>query len=244
MSVAFSAVVLYIIFVPGFIFRRAYLSIPFSRKYAVSSPFDDIAAIILAIILQAAMCGMAQRLSPYRIDFAVLGELIVGTKSDLVQSSAFSNIQEHLGTIAAYNFSLWAVAGLLGCGFRLIVLNLRLDTLPLFRFLRFSNIWYYFFTGRQWALREGEDFDLVWLDALAQVGQSTTLYSGRLHSYFLAPDGGLDSICLSDAQRWPPHNPGASTGTTPVLIPGQGFVIKYSQILNLNITFYRITAES
>ncbi len=63
MSVAFSAVALFLIFVPGFLLRRVYLSYPFSRRYAVSSRFDEIAAIVLAIILQLGMCGIVKRIS-------------------------------------------------------------------------------------------------------------------------------------------------------------------------------------
>jgi hypothetical protein len=125
------------------------------------------------------------------------------------------------------------VAAVLGFMARWLVVKLDLDLR--FRVLRFSNDWYYLLTGRQWFLEQGTDFDFVWLDLLVETGGSTILYSGRLHSYFLAPDGGLDSICLADAQKWM-----AAGALAPISIPGQGFIMKYSETVNLNIVFMKL----
>jgi hypothetical protein len=236
MSVAFSAVLIFLIFVPGFILRRVYLSYPFSRKYAISSPFDDIAAIVLAIVLQAAMCGLVTLVSSYRVDLPLLGALIIGTHSDALQSFALRDVQNHLGAITAYNLSLWAIAGAAGFLARGVVLKFELDRK--FTFLRFNNDWYYLLMGREWGLKEGADFDLVWIDALVKAGTSQVIYSGTLHSFFLAKDGGLDSICITDAQKW--MTPGAFA---PITIPGQGFVIKYSEVLNVNVVFYQLRED-
>jgi hypothetical protein len=233
MSIVFSAVVLFLIFLPGFILRRVYLSYPFSRRYSVSSPFDDTLAIVLAVILHAAMCGAVVALTRYRIDFSLLAALIVGTHSDDLQTAAFLNLQSHLSAIAVYNLALWAIAAFLGGGIRRLVIKFELDLR--FLFLRFSNDWYYLLTGREWGLKQGSDFDLVWLDALVEAAGQAIIYSGRLRSFFLARDGGLDSICISEAQKW--TSPGA---LAPIPIPGQGFIIKYSDTLNLNIVFYRL----
>ncbi len=118
-----------------------------------------------------------------------------------------------------------------------MVLKLEFDRR--FAFLRFSNDWYYLLTGREWGLKRGADFDLVWLDALVEGGAGAVIYSGRLHSFYLARDGGLESLCITEAQKW--MIPGAFA---PLTIPGQGFVIKYSEVLNLNIVFYQLSAVS
>jgi hypothetical protein len=232
-SVAFSAVVLLLIFLPGFILRRVYLSYPFSRKYSVSSPFDDVPAILIALVLQGVMIIVIGHYWHYEIDYKALGVFLVGAHLDQAQFDAFANIRDHFIAIAEYNLVLWAVAAVLGFMARWLVVKLDLDLR--FRVLRFSNDWYYLLTGRQWFLEQGTDFDFVWLDLLVETGGSTILYSGRLHSYFLAPDGGLDSICLADAQKWM-----AAGALAPISIPGQGFIMKYSETVNLNIVFMKL----
>jgi hypothetical protein len=235
MSLALAAVVLLAVFAPGVIFRRAYLSGPFSRKFASLSMSDEVAySAIPAIALQLIALALVQAQDSYGVDFRILGVFILGTQEVTVQAAAFANLQQNLWPIAAYNLILWAISWLAGLGARYFVISNEWDRrVPV---LRFTNEWYYLLTGRQWGLKDGRDFDVVWVDALVEVGDGSLIYSGMLNSYFLARDGGLDSICLDYAQKW--RDPIAKE-LKPILIPGRGLLIKYSEILNLNISFYR-----
>jgi hypothetical protein len=100
---------------------------------------------------------------------------------------------------------------------------------------RFNNDWYYLLTGRQWEFCGGRDFDVIWVDALVKSSPTPVLYSGVLDPYFLSRDGGMDSVCLSYARRWVDPHPRKS-----VPIPGESLVLKYLELLNLNVSFYRL----
>lgn len=231
MSLAFSTAVLLLVFIPGVILRRSYLSEPFSKTYVRSSFSDEVGfAVFPALILQVLMILAVECFSSYRIDFKTLGVLTVGAHDEHAQTIAFENLQHHLGAIAAYNIILWTASAALGHLARWIVITSELDIrYPL---LRFDNEWYYFLTGREWRLRSGVDYDVVWLDALVSTGSMNVLYSSIFQSFQMSSEGSLNSICLSQAEKRIDGNEGAAP------IAGQGFIVKYDEILNLNVSFY------
>src|SRR2546422_204842 len=101
MSLAFAAVVLFVLVAPGVIARRTYLSHPFAKRFAATTPTDEVVwAIIPAIVLHLFAIWCVQALG-YRINFAVLGHLLVGAKEDSALEAAFLDLQEHIGDIAA-----------------------------------------------------------------------------------------------------------------------------------------------
>jgi hypothetical protein len=233
-SFAFAAVILFLLFAPGIVFRRAYLSYPLSRRYAASSASDEVAyAAVPAVVLQFLMVELIQHWSSYRVDFASLGVLLIGAHGEEAQAKAFRQLGDQLAPIASFNFALWGVAAVSGYCARVLVFAVGLDTR--WQVFRFNNDWYYLLTGRQWRLREGRDFDVIWIDALVKSSPTPVLYSGILDYYFLSRDGGMDSVCLSHARRWVEPHP-----RRPVPIPGQSVVLKYLELLNLNISFYRL----
>ena len=235
MNLAFSAVLLFVLSLPGVIARRVYLSYPFSKKYSISSINDEVAwSLIPALVLQYLMLKMVERKFSYTVDFQVLGSLIAGGGNGVTTEIAFENIRAHLDQIALYNGSLWIVAAAVGFLARRFVILCKLDLH--WEFLHFSNEWYYFLTGREWGLRLGVDFDIVSIDALVHDGSRTIIYSGAFDSYKLAPEGKLDYVCLQKAQRW--MGPKASA---PVAIPGKGLVIKYEDTVNLNLSFIKLS---
>ena len=236
MSLAFSTAVLLVVFVPGVILRRSYLSEPFSKIYVKSSFSDEIGfAVFPALILQVLMIIVTEALTGYRIDFRALGVLLVGAHDESAQAAAFESLRSNLGAIATYNIILWTTAAALGHLARWIVIVREWDIkYPL---LRFDNEWFYFLTGREWGLRSGTDYDLVWLDALVSTGSANVIYSGIFQSFQMSGEGSLNSICLSRAQKW------IDGRQAPVVIPGKGLILKYDEILNLNISFYFAAEE-
>lgn len=232
MNVALSASVLLILSLPGIIARRAYLSFPFAKRYAVTSIADEIAlSVIPALLLQLGMMGVVECLTPYRVNLVILGNLFTGSAQ--ATAAAFANIERRLIPIAIYNLILWSLAVSFAWVLRSAVVKYRLDLR--FRPLRFTNEWYYFLTGREWDRSPG-DIDLVMVDAFAVVGNETFIYSGRLDSYKLGRDGNLDYICLTSTRRWAGPNAFA-----PVAIPGEALVLRYETIANLNISFVKLS---
>jgi hypothetical protein len=253
MSLAFTTALLFLLAVPGIVFRLGYLSGEFSKRYVVPSPSDEVTwAIIPAVLLHALGLSLLSLFTPYRADFQTLGVLLIGAHTDSLNAAAFANLWANSGKIVAYNGFLGLVGWVMGDGARRLVIRWSLDTK--FRSLRFSNEFWYYLTGREWNLKQDRDFDIVWLDALVLTGSGALIYSGIFRKFDLR-EGRLDSICLSEAQRVPVNlalknstiDAGQSqdiAGTAGVEIPGKGLILKYENILNLNVSFYSLTPQS
>jgi hypothetical protein len=236
LSLALSAVLLLVLFLPGVIARRSYLSYPFSKKYSVSSMTDEVAlSVIPALILQFLMLEIVESTTSYRVDFQQLSAILTGG-SEVATAIAFQDLKMYVAPIAAYNIAIWSSAATIGLGLRWLVNRFELDLR--FNLLRFSNEWYYFLTGRQWRLKLNLDFDVVWVEALVNTTSGMALYSGIFDSYKLAQNGSLDYICLSEARRRMSLDAG-----TPVMIAGKGLVMKYETILNVNLLFIKLPPD-
>lgn len=109
-----------------------------------------------------------------------------------------------------------------------------------------------------------DDFDLVFIDTIVSLSEGDAVYSGVLFSYDLDKDGGLSSIQLKGAQR-KNITLGATVKRTLLhekdrgmvsayketelttltdsneyyQIPGDALIIPYSQIINMNVTYYK-----
>ena len=240
MNLVFSAALLLVIFAPGAIFRRSYLSGDFSRKYITTSPSDEAAyAILPAVFLQVVMILSVERYTHYSVDFRALGILLSGDTDHEALIRAFQDIHDYLLPIFLYNVILWLMSFTIGHIARLIVISCELDLKV--GLLKFSNDWYYLLRGREWGLRQKRDFDLIWIDALVSKGSTETLYGGTLDNFNLARDGRLDLISLRDAVKWTSQ---LNDKRKLINIPGHALVIKYSDILNINISFYRLEEKT
>lgn len=85
----------------------------------------------------------------------------------------------------------------------------------------------------------------MFVDALMETNDGTFLYDGILVDYELSRDGGLDSISLTEAQRRKladdrgHREEGNQDENDPYYsIEGHILVLKYSEIKNLNLSYY------
>ncbi|HEX9653951.1 MAG TPA: hypothetical protein VGA99_09580 [bacterium] len=244
MSLAFSAVLIFLIFVPGAILRRSYFSGRFSLKFVARSPLGEIVwAIIPGTLLHLVMIFFIQKATTQQLDFATLGYLLVGAKDDANTARAFQVLGRDLGLIAKYNLLLWAIAAIIGHGFRLMVWRYHLDLR--FNLLRFNNEWYYLLSGETKKTKPG-DVNYVWIDALVEKAGGGVIYSGLLVDFNLSQEGGLESIYLTQvARRFLTSESTGETKQKPRYydIPGDIFVLKYTQVVNLNISIYDAVLE-
>jgi hypothetical protein len=130
---------------------------------------------------------------------------------------------------------------------RFLVEKTHLD-IPLHS-LRYNNDWYYLLTGRMmnkagWKSKSNP-VKYVFVDVLTETKEGNVLYCGFLESYYLSKDG-LDRICLSEVYRrrfnedlkQDERPESKSDDERYYKMPGDLFVIPYSQIRNLNLTYY------
>ena len=131
--------------------------------------------------------------------------------------------------------------------FRLLVEQTHLDIL--FHSLRYNNDWYYLLTGRVMSevgwTQKTDSVKYVFVDVLVETKEGSVLYCGLLDEFYLSKDG-VDRICLSEVYRRSfiddikegERLPDKSLDERYYRMPGDLFVIPYSQIRNLNLTYY------
>lgn len=137
----------------------------------------------------------------------------------------------------------------IGKGSRELVEHFDLDIRV--RWLRFNNEWYYLLSGRilnfpDWYGSEAGKVAKVQVDVVVETKEGSVLYCGLLDEFYLSKDG-LDRICLSQTFRRRLDQDAPNQTEKQIdrqfdgryyKMPGDLFVIPYSQIRNINLTYY------
>ncbi|WP_373515148.1 hypothetical protein [Persicitalea sp.] len=249
MNIAFSALVIFFLLFPGIIFRIAYLDGPYSRRTVQSSFVDElILSLIPACFIQFIGYLIVENLGviPVEVDEKLIYQLITGQPA-----IDFSNIETGLKGFLEYHFLVYVVAFAAGKLIRRIVLDRKLDYK--YHFLRIHNEWYYLLTGRFYIsdlMSENAGTD-VYADVLVETNEGSYLYSGLIKDFFLSKDNGLDRIYFEEIFRRKLEGDLADQ-SDPMMqnekvekwldsryyeMPGDIFVIPYSQIKNINVRY-------
>jgi hypothetical protein len=197
----------------------------------------------------------------------VLGTLLLGAKEDKTVREAFSMLHEQLGSILLYYSGLLALGALSGWGTRVLVRwrkwDRRYEWLRYDNQWHYLLTGEVLETPESRAVIELQDasrIDFVFVDVLMKLEKSNMLYSGVLAGYELASDGGLRTIYLRGTRRKqlvgdvsateqetadtevapPAADPDSKINVEDnyYVVEGDLMVIPYSQLLNLNLTYY------
>ncbi|MES2138275.1 MAG: hypothetical protein V4511_01105 [Bacteroidota bacterium] len=248
MNFTLSTILIIFFLVPGFIFRRAYYSSPFPRKYSKFSLFGEISWIIIpSVILQ--IFGIYLVYWFWDRPFIELQNLYVFILDCYKTSPIFEN-NINFNVIVIYTAILWIISFVLGFLINLVIRRTHLD--KRFRIFSFDNEWYYYLSGEilDFPHVEGtsKEVGLTFVDVLTKTGEETVLYSGICQKFDLKEDGGLASICLTNVQRKGFVNNKTTTvsgGDTMQTFeykefPSTFLVIPFENILNLNVRFFKV----
>ncbi len=239
MNVAFSAVVLFALVLPGFLFRQSFLKAEGEYVLLDFKPFGraTVAAFVWAVIFHAIALGIVDVFTAWRFDADTLLRLLAGERTTSVER-ALDQSAQHWNQIALYFTGLAAAAWLLGSLLRRLVTSRKWDRSDsrLAPVLRFDTPWYYLLTGYD----EDEPPHLVVVTTIVQVGAECFLYRGILVSFFLDSQGQLDRVVLTSVERRPIQQD--RTDADPheerfYPIDGDRFVIRYAQMITLNVSY-------
>lgn len=270
MNLAITTVVVFLLLVPGILFRRFYYSDEFSHQYFKQSFFEVVLSSFLPTTILHSLWSMGAMHLGYEINLPVLFKLV---GSSAVPDDAINNVVHNCRNIILYNSSLFAISALSGWSARLWVRELGFDRR--FPTLTFRNHWHYLLSGEFFEMPRAafdldednvRDIELIYVDALMTTSVGSVLYDGVLVNYQLIPDGsGIEYIVISDVQRRylkddpkgdkysnyeeillsaVPDEEQNGVDDTYYDIPGHIMILPYSEIINLNITFYKIDVES
>ena len=255
MNFAFSSLLILLILVPGLIFFRFYYSEEFSKEYFKTSPFEVIStSLIPSVVFHLIGGAVSSWTTGYSIDLQTVGFLLIGTNESALIKDSITNIQDNVYLIVKYNLLLWGFAGIAGKASRTIIRRSGLDRKQ--KLFRFRNRWHYILTGEllqfpRVPMEETDLPDFTFIDALVETQEGTIIYKGILADYDLTGSGdGLETIYLIHVERrylskdrgdWRYRY--RNKKITYYEMPGELFILKYDEIVNLNVTYYALQDE-
>ncbi len=240
MNVAFSALVLLALVLPGFIFLQSFRKTEGERFSLDASPFSrtTVSALTVAALLHGAAVGLLHVFTTYTLNVSDLLALLIGTDSGGLKD-AYHHLAVEWSPVVGYFLALILAAWLLGWFVRWIVTRCKLDRSGrrFTRFFRFDTPWYYLFKGYDEELEPAA----VYVACTVEVGGGCILYNGVLVDFFLRHDGSLDRIVLAEVQRRPLAKDKEKTIDIPenrfYAIDGDYFVVKYQDVTSLNVRY-------
>lgn len=239
MNMAFPALCIVLIVLPGIIFRRAFTrgAVPVfpglkgatANKLPTSNaPLTEevSASLVMAMLLHTlwlSLCAGLDRIFPcWHVEpnyqyllYVLFGDLSVS--QDLYKQTLEYVAKRH-DYIAAYFLGLYGVSWLLGTG---LLRGVRLTGLDRrFTFFRLKNDWFYFLRGEMFDFYEFRDFFKVshkitgtYVSVVVSQSDGDFLYKGFLWDFYLDRNGELDRLLLHNVIRRK-FTPGEQSGLT------------------------------
>ncbi|MCL6220426.1 hypothetical protein [Zunongwangia pacifica] len=251
MSIALSTLILFFLLIPGILFRRFYYSEEFSKEYFKETFFGVFIATFLPALLFQFIWYFLANIFNQKVDLYILGNIL----SQSTEKSSFQNVEKNFLNIITYNSTMFFASGLCGYILKKIVRLRKWDRYS--KFFRFQNSWHYILKGEffdfpraDMTLDEDtvEDIEFVFVDAIVEINNESYLYDGILVDYELSNDGGLNYISLTGAERRNIKNDskiveGIKQDNSKNYYPikGHTLLLKYSEIKNLNFTYYTLS---
>lgn len=244
MNVALPALIVFLLLLPGFIFRSRLKRV--ERTSLDYSPFGHIVAeaVMWAVAAHLVWIGFVHLLS-YRIEASVVFGLLGSDPG--AQTKAAQQVAGEFTAVSAYFVTLLFASYAVPSIGRTLVERYRLDreSSPFSRFFRFHGApWYYLLTSADFD--EGDEPDFIVISAIVDVAGAAVLYVGVLDEFFVDLDGRLDRLVLQGVSRRPisSDKPGAreeEQGARFYEIEGDYFVLRYSEAITLNVQYVRLS---
>lgn len=234
-----------ILVVPGVFFKRFYFQGDFNRQFQ-SGQFADrfVTSIFWGIVTQ--LLFFYAFINSFNVEFDSIFGLLSETHK-VISENRMPNLGKGIFTnllLYLLGSVLFAVAlGFISFKFvRLTQLDLRTNV------LRFSNKWYYYFSGeilktKEFKSRIPKNNTVIGtlVDVLIKYGEGDDrLFSGNLVQYTINSDGNLETLFLAGTRR---YSDSRGEKIPPKEVPGDCFVIPYQNVLNMNIQYIFVQKE-
>jgi len=265
MSLAIGFLIIFLLAVPGIVFRVTYLSSPYSKRNINTTTLEEIySSLIPAFIFHAISILILTGLG-FSINFQFIFNLLIGNNG----AKDINRLNHYLSPFLAYMFINTVTNFLSALLLRRLVLKYNLY--KRYPVLSIYNKWYDILKPKG----NKNDRISVWLDVLLETKNDMLIYRGFLTDFWLDKDGGIKELHMEDVRRRVLSRDekiesidraiaevatAATVGTTsdagmndPVVfdsesteeideryyhIPGEIFIIKYEDVKNMNITYY------
>lgn len=268
MNLAFSALVLFLLLLPGFILHYTYSrgvwrwNSPVSfQRYTDQITF----AIVSAIVIHSISTLILSSLFNVTFDWTSILRLLLNTygNDDQFYPETIQAIGGNLDRIMLYLISLYILAGSLGFAAHWTVRKLKLDRR--YKFFRFENEWYYLLSGEalefpesnvpEEDIPEKEDELNAFLATVVQHQDGSYLYLGIVQDFSYDTNGQLSHVILTSVLRRPlakdresdqPQQPVVLYESDPRYYPiaGDYLHISYPDMRTINIQYFLLRRKT
>jgi len=252
MNLALGVLVIFIISIPGIVFRLTYLSSPYSRRTINTTVIDEIFNSLIPAFIFHAVFILVLDARSRRVDFQFIYNPLFGNES----AKNIDKLNDYLGGFFWYIL----LNTLVNFGFAAMLrfFVLRYKWYKTLSFLTIYNRWYPVLKPEP---TENGTIS-VWLDVLVETKDGGVLYRGFLTDFWLDKNGGIRELHFENVRRRVFKNDADPNGVSLTIngesvpeaeptaqellevderyyyIPGEHFIIKYQDVLNMNITYY------
>jgi len=201
MNFALSALVIFLLLIPGILFNYSYLKGLGRRDGPIAiKHYGDylVHSTIYALILNSVWAFGASRIRSISIDWNAVIQLLA---SKFSEQNGLPPISQHMSEITFYLLSLYAASALFGYLAHIIIRRTKLD--KRFSLFRPDDLWYYMLSGEIGEFKENpfpekfssEDVDVL-LTAVVTHGEQTFQYRGFVVDFGYDNQGDLDWVSL------------------------------------------------
>lgn len=243
MEIALGGLVILIILLPGISFRKGYFSEEFSNQYTIRDFFQlFINTLFPSLIAYLLFLPIIYFLFGYYYDFKIL--LGILSSSEKLVENSIKKIDEYKFEILTFQVIINSISFIFGYKLKDLILKYSYDATN--KFFRYKNVWHYILSAKFILFKRSqieltrdkiEDIDITFIDALSTLGEHSYIYTGILVDYELSVDGGLELLYLKNAQR---KFISEENLTEYKDIDGHITVLKYENIINLNLSFIEV----
>lgn len=242
MNIALPALLIFLLALPGLIFNLTFFKIENTSLGSITN--KTVCATSVTLILHLLALFFIVSVLHISLSWQPLLILISGIPNNTSPSTITSITVQQFIFATIYLLVIYVIAYLFGSLLRALIVRYKWDKRP---FFQIDSPWYYLFKGYVW--RDGTP-DWVQIAAMIEVAGKGYLYVGVLEKFFLDNHGNIDRLILTSAMRREIKNDknkieNAEDKSLDVVdrfydIDGHYFVLRYSEIKNLNVQFFKI----
>lgn len=245
MSAFLPSLLIFLLILPALIFNLSFYQTENVPLRYIPLTHKTIVCALMAIIIHT-VGAAALFLFGYEAYITKILTILAGLHKSQLSSAILSIKLNEIIVFLAYLFMLYATTYLIGRLLRFLIRYLKLER---FQFFRFDSPWYYLFTGYDW---EHGKPDGIRIAATIEMAGQCYLYIGWLHKFYLDSTGNIDRLVLRKTMRREIGNdkndkkemlegPKANQLHNRFYkIDGYYFVLKYSEVKNLNVQFLNL----
>lgn len=236
MEIALGALVIIVLLLPGISFRKGYFSEEFSNQYTIKDFFQLFVNTFIPSVILYLLALPIISIIGYSYNIKVLIGLV--SSNDNLFEKSLEHVYNTQTEILVFQLVINIISFIIGYWLKNFFIKKSIDSK--FEFFRYKNIWHYVLSAKfidfersqiQLYSDNVEDVDITFVDALVSVGNKVFIYNGMLVDYQLASEGNLDFLIVKDVQRKQIDKKKFKD------VNGHVVVLKYENIINLNLTF-------